>query len=68
MCAANLTDDSTTAATEFFDGLITITDAQLFSDGSALGFSFAPSLIKMRSNSSPVHIYIRCRAPGMSAL
>ena len=35
VCAANLTDNSTTAATELFDGLITITDPQLFSDGSA---------------------------------
>ena len=68
MCAANLTDDSTTAATEYFDGLITTTDLQLFSDGSALGFSIAPSLIKVCSDSSPVHIYMKCRAPGMFAL
>ena len=34
-CAANLTDDSRSGATQLLDGLITITDPQLFSDGSA---------------------------------
>ena len=34
-CAANLTDNSRSGATQLLDGLITITDPQLFSDGSA---------------------------------
>ncbi len=35
MPAANLTDNGATASTELLDGLITITDPQLFSDRSA---------------------------------
>ena len=35
ICADDLTQNSTSGATQLFDGLITITDPQLFSDGSA---------------------------------
>lgn len=58
VCAANLTDDSNSSATEFFDGLLTVTDPQLFSDGSAkirntaigaavsaTGFDYSPCLV-----------------------
>ena len=34
-CADDLTQNSTSGATQLLDGLITITDPQLFSDGSA---------------------------------
>ena len=35
VCADDLTQNSTSGATQLLDGLITITDPQLFSDGSA---------------------------------
>ena len=35
VCADDLTQNGTSSATQLLDGLITITDPQLFSDGSA---------------------------------